>query len=197
MYVTRREVRVVGGRERDFRRMNEAMQTGMKDAGGFRWAMLLRSIGYPSKLASLAMWDDYAAAQAWSNSDASAAVFAGHPVQGMVSPLGPAHGYEVATARGAMSPASYAAIVDWEVEASQAAAFTQRWNAQYHAVEEKLGSRLLRHAGQPTLFAGLHVAIDEAALKTELLWQAIGVSEDETIAPAAMDRFEVLLQTLP
>jgi heme-degrading monooxygenase HmoA len=195
MYIERREVRVVGGRMKDFLAFNEALHAGMKPMPGFRWAMLLRSMGYPGKMATIDMWQTREQARAWAESEAQQAAFAAHPLQGMVSPVGMAHGYDVVTARGSMTPAAVAAVVDWEIDVAGAKPFTDRWNAAYHAIEERLGSRLLRHLSQPTLFASVHVAQAEAALTPEELAGEIPAGESLIARPSALDRYDVVLLT--
>jgi len=197
MYVSRCEVTVVGGREHDFVAVNEAMHAGMRTMAGFRWAMFLRSIGYPGKLASVAMWQTREQAHAWSDSDPAAAIHAAHPAQDMVSPLAPAQEYDVTTARGSMTPAAFVAIVDWEVDLKSGSEFVNRWNAAFHAIEDRLGSRLLQDLGQHTFYAGLHVASIEAHLKPEILAAEIKDSGGRRLQPAVIDRFEVVLLTEP
>jgi heme-degrading monooxygenase HmoA len=195
MYIERREVRVVGGRMKDFLAFNEALHAGMKTMPGFRWAMLLRSMGYPGKMATIDMWQTREQARDWAESEAQQAVFAAHPLQGMVSPISMAHGYDVVTARGPMTPAAVVAVVDWEIDVAAAKPFTDRWNAAYHAIEDKLGSRLLRHLSQPTALAGVHVAQAEADLAPEALAGEISAGESFVARPSAIDRFDVVLLT--
>jgi hypothetical protein len=123
---------------------------------GFRWAMVLRSLADPSRLAAVAMWQQL--------DQAGDAEF---PVQ---------H-YDVATARGAMTPASVAAIVDWRVEADSAPGFVNSWNASYHAIEDSIGSRLLLDLDDSAHYAGLHVATSEASLTEAILERANGRQE--------------------
>ena len=63
-----------------------------------------------------------------------------------------------------MTPATVAAIVDWEVDVERVKAFTERWNAAYHHIEDRISSRLGRHFSEPSAFAGVHVAQSAAAL---------------------------------
>ena len=197
MYVSRSEVTVAGGREREFIAVNEAMHAEMRTMAGLRWAMLLRSIGHPGKLASVAMWLTREQAQAWRDSDSAAATYDANQVQDMVSPLAPAPEYDVATARGSMTPAAFAAIVDWKVDLASGPEFVNRWNAAFHAIEDRLGSRLLQDLSQPTHYAGLHVASHEADLVPETLAAEIEDAGGHRLQPAAIDRFEVVLLTEP
>ena len=135
MYVSRSEITVVA-EQRDFIAANEAMHAAMRNMAGFRWAMLLRSLDNPEKLASVAMWLTRDQAEAWAESDS-----------GMLH-------YDVATARGAMTPAAFAAIVDWQVDQAAGPDFVNRWNAAFHAIEDRLGSRLLQDLGQPESLRG-------------------------------------------
>jgi heme-degrading monooxygenase HmoA len=195
MYVARREVRVVGGKAREFRAFNETLHAGMKDMPGFRWAMLLRSMGYLGKMATVDMWQTYEQATAWAEGDTLLQAFTTQPVQGMVAPIGMAQGYDVATARGSMTPAAVAAIVEWEVDVEHAKAFMDRWNAAYHHIEDRIGSRLLRHLGEPTHFAGYHVAQSAAMLAPDVLGAELRLAENLAVRPATVDRYDVVMLT--
>jgi heme-degrading monooxygenase HmoA len=195
MYIARREVRVVGGKAREFLAFNEALHAGMKVMPGFRWGMLLRSMGYPGKMATIDMWQTRQQAQDWSDSEAQLAAFTAHPIQGIVAPIGMAHGYDVVTARGSMTPAPVAAIVEWEVDSEHAKAFVDRWNAAYHQIEDRIGSRLGRHLSDPTAFTGIHVAQSEAALAQDVLGSELRLAENLAVRPASVDRYDVVMLT--
>jgi heme-degrading monooxygenase HmoA len=137
---------------------------------GFRWAMVLRSAEDTSRLAAVAMW--------LNREDAGNAGF-------------PAQHYDVATARGAMTPASVAAIVDWRVEPDSAPGFVSRWNAAYHAIEDTIGSRLLQDLDDPAHYAGLHVATSEGNLSDAILQRA-NAEAGSGVQPDRVERFEVL-----
>jgi heme-degrading monooxygenase HmoA len=197
MYVSRCEVTIDAGRERDFIAEDEAMHAGMRTMAGFRWAMLLRSIDNPGKLASVAMWLTREQAQAWRDSEAAAAVHNARKAQDRASPQARAQEYDVATARGSMTPAAFAAIVDWQVDLAISSDFVNRWNAAFHAIEDRLGSRLLQDLGQPTLYAGMHVASNQAHLTPEILAAEIADGGGLRFQPTVLDRFEVVLLTEP
>ena len=79
MYIARREVRVAGRQGvRQFRAFSEALHAGMKTMPGFRWGMLLRSMGYPGKMAAVEMWQTREQATAWADAETYLAVFAEH-----------------------------------------------------------------------------------------------------------------------
>jgi len=195
MYIARREVRVAGGKAPEFRAFSEALHAGMKAMPGFRWGMLLRSMGYPGKMATLEMWQTREQAHAWADSETYLAVFAAHPILGVISPLGLAHGYDVTTARGSMTPAPVAAVVEWEVDVEHVKAFTERWNAAYHHIEDRISSRLGRHLSEPGGFAGVHVAQSEAALMQDTLGAELRLGESLAVRPSAIDRYDVVLLT--
>ena len=193
MYIARREVRVVGGKAREFMAFNEALHAGMTAMPGFRWGMLLHSMGYPGKMATIDMWQTRQQAQAWSESETQLAAFTANPIQGIVVPIGMAHGYDVVTARGSMTPAPVAAIVEWEVDVEHTKAFVDRWNAAYHHIEDRIGSRLGRHLSDPTSFAGVHVAQSEAALALDVLGGELRLAENLAVRPASVDRYDVVM----
>jgi heme-degrading monooxygenase HmoA len=195
MYIARREVRVVGGKAREFVAFNEALHAGMKTMTGFRWGMLLRSMGYPGKMATIDMWQNRQHAQGWSDSEAQIAAFTANPIQGIVTPISMAHGYDVVTARGSMTPAPVAAIVEWGVDVEHAKTFVDRWNAAYHHIEDRIGSRLGRHLSDPTSFAAVHVAQSEAALALDVLGAELRLTENLAVRPASVDRYDVVMLT--
>ena len=195
MYIARRELRVAGGKTAEFLTLNEALHTRMKAMPGFRWAMLLRSMGYPGKMASIDMWQTRQQAQDWSDSEVLSATFTAHPTQGIAAPIGIAHGYDVVTARGSMTPAPVAAIVEWEVDVEYGKAFVDRWNAAYHHIEDRVGSRLGRHPSHPMSFAGFHVALSEGALALDVLGGELRLAENLAVRPASVDRYDVVMLT--
>src|SRR5688572_2139267 len=165
MYIAHREFRVTDGDDREFLALHEALHVGMKTMPGFRWAMLLRSMDDAAKVAAVEMWLTPEAAAAWTASESHGQTFAAHPVQS----TGDEQAYDVTTARGAMTPATTAAIVEWEIDDANAKTFTDRWNAAYHHVEDRTSSRLGRHLSQPARFAGFHVAQTAGILTPEVL----------------------------
>ena len=104
-------------------------------------------------------------------------------------------GYNVFTARGSMTPATFAAFVTWQVDVASSAGFVNRWNAFFHAIEDKLSSRLLQQLHQPVFFAGMHVVRNEEQLTAEVLAAEMKVADDLVLRPIAIDRFEVVLLT--
>jgi hypothetical protein len=150
----------------------------MRTMPGFRWAMLLDSLETPGSLAAVSMW--------LSPQQASG--------QEGVS-LGEGEetaGYDVTTARGSMTPASHMAVVEWEVGDGDLARFTNRWNAVYHRIEDRIGSRLLKDLATPGRFAGLHAVTDEANLNPEALGAPITEADGLSISPVAVRRYEVV-----
>jgi heme-degrading monooxygenase HmoA len=157
-------------KQSEFLAQIEAAHSGLKDQRGFRWAMVLRSRSDPSRLAAVAMW--------LSLEDAGDADF---PVQR----------YEVATARGSMTPAAAAALVDWRIESGVAPAFVNRWNAAYHAIEDRLGNRLLQDLDDSPHYVGLHVVTSAEDLTEGVLARATGEAAPE-MAPSRVELFEVV-----
>lgn len=158
----------------------EAAHASRRDADGFRWSMLLRSMDNASDFASVSMWLTAEHEQAWREANAAPA---------------PMHGYDVTTARGAMTPATAAAIVDWQVVAADAARFTARWNAAYHAIEDVFGSRLLQNLESASNYAGLHVVTDAARLDPKVLTAELTDADGLSVTPLAVQRFDVVLLT--
>jgi hypothetical protein len=148
----------------------------MRGKRRFRWAMLLRRLDDAERLTTVMMWLS--------------------PEQAAAVPLmGGSRGYDVATARGSMTPATHVALVDWQVEEADATRFTNRWNAVYHAIEDRIGSRLLHDLDAPSMYAGLHAVTDEANLNPEALAAAVTDAEGLSVSPAAVHRYEVLRLT--
>jgi heme-degrading monooxygenase HmoA len=146
------------------------VHASLRTKPGFRWAMVLRSLENASRMAAVAMWQQL-----------EAAGDAGFPVQR----------YDVATARGLMTPAAVVALVDWRVEADAAPPFVSRWNAAYHAIEDAVGSRLLQDLDDPGHYAGLHVATSDANL-TEAVLQRANAEAGNGVVPEGIERFAVL-----
>lgn len=180
MYISRSEIKLQGDSEPDLIARVEAAYASRLAAGGFRWAMLLRSVDDAAKFASVSMWLSPEHAQAWRDANDAPA---------------PAHGYDVATARGSMTPAAAVAIVDWQVDASDAARFVNRWNAVYHAIEDMIGSRLLQDLEQPASYAGLHAVTDPARLTPQILGAGLTDNDGLAIEPLAFERYDVVLLT--
>ena len=191
MYIAQREFKVTGGDEPGYIAASEVLHAGMKSMPGFRWAMLLRSMDDPGKMAAVEMWQTPEAAAAWTASESHGHAVAAHPVQAS----GNERGYDVTTARGAMTPATVAAIVGWEIDDANAKAFTDRWNATYHHIEDRVSSRLLRGLTQPRRFAGFHVAQTADALTPEVLGAELTEGETFAARPTAVDRYDVVLLT--
>ncbi len=148
---------------------------------GFRWAMLLSSMEAPGRVAAVSMW---LSPQQASSQDGNT-----------LGATEETRGYDVATARGSMTPASHIALVDWVVADDLASRFTNRWNAAYHAIEDRIGSRLLKDLDAPGTYAGLHAVTDEANLNPEALAAAVTDAEGLSVSPTAIHRYEVLLLT--
>jgi heme-degrading monooxygenase HmoA len=157
----------------------ERVHEFMRTMPGFRWAMLLHSLEAPDRFASVSMWltPDQASSQ-----------------DGAV--LGERRetaGYDVVTARGAMTPATHLAVVEWQVGDQVASRFANRWNAVYHAIEDRIGSRLLRDLQAPGRTAGLHAVTEEGNLDPKTLGAPLEADEGLVIGPASVQRYEVLL----
>jgi heme-degrading monooxygenase HmoA len=180
MYISRSIITLQDESERELIEKVDEVHASRQTADGFRWSMLLRSAEDPSSFVSVSMWLTAENEEAWREANGA--------------PL-PPHRYDVATARGSMTPASSVAIVDWQVEPDLAARFAARWNAAYHAIEDKIGSRLLQDLGSETTYAGLHVATDPAALDPKVL--SAGLTDDEglEVTPLAVEFFDVVLLT--
>src|SRR5688500_16861133 len=165
MYIAHSEFKVTDGDDRGYIAHHEALHARMRTMPGFRWAMLLRSMDDPGMMAAVEMWQTPEAAAAWKAGESHGQAGAAHPGQA----TGNEQGYDVTTARGSMTPATVAAIVEWEIDDASAKAFTDRWNAAYHHIEDRVSSRLGRHLSRPARFAGFHVAQTADALTPEVL----------------------------
>lgn len=114
MFISIREVEMGLEGETALLTEQQAVHAGLRGRTGFRWAMLLRSLERPNGLLSVAMWQ--------TPSHAADAEAPGEP---------PANGYDVVTARGAMTPAAFALLTRWQIEATQASGFVNAWNAAF------------------------------------------------------------------
>jgi heme-degrading monooxygenase HmoA len=180
MYISRSAITLQDQTERDLLAKVEASHASRRTADGFRWAMLLRSMDDASSFVSVSMWLTPEHAKAWRDATESPA---------------PQHGYDVATARGSMTPAAAAAIVDWKVDTQVAPRFASRWNAAYHAIEDVFGSRLLQNLDEPAAYVGLHVVTDPARLDLATLNAELTDTDGLMLRPVAVDRYEVVLLT--
>ena len=180
MYISRSIISLQGDTESDLVAKVEAAHASRREADGFRWSMLLRSMDNASEFASVSMWLTPEHEQAWREAnDAPAAM----------------HGYDVTTARGAMTPAAAAAMADWQADAAEAAHFAARWNAAYHAIEDVFGSRLLQDLESPLHYTGLHVVTDAARLDPKVLSAEMSDVDGLAITPLAVQRYDVVLLT--
>jgi len=191
MYIAHRNLKVTDGNTSGSLALSEALHAGMKSVPGFRWAMLLRSVDDPAKMAGVEMWQTPEAATAWAESEGRSQAVAAHPGQ----ETGDEQGYDVTTPRGSMTPATVAAIVQWEIDDASTKPFTDRWNAAYHHIEDRISSRLARHLRKPTRFAGFHVAQSAAALTPEVLGAELREGETFAARPTTVDRYDVVLLT--
>ena len=179
MYIKRSEATVAAGSLDELKENEARVHEFLRTMPGFRWAMLLQSLEQPGRIAAISMW--------LSPEQAS-------PQDG--NTLGESEetrGYDVTTARGSMTPASHVALVDWEVSPEFTDRFANRWNAAYHAIEDRIGSRLLRDLESPGLYAGLHAVTDDANLNPEALGGELKDSEGLSLKPGAIHRYEVVL----
>jgi hypothetical protein len=158
----------------------EAAHASRKGAEGFRWTMLLRPLDGEGECVSLAMWLRPEHDQAWREVN---------------EVPGPMRGYDVTTARGAMTPAAAVALVEWRLGETEAASFANAWNAYYHAIEDVFGSRLLQDLADPSAYTGLHVVTNAERLDTAVLAAELSLSAGLSLAPSSVQRFEVLLLT--
>jgi heme-degrading monooxygenase HmoA len=171
MYVVRHHLSIGAEQQPGLLAEVETAHAGLESAPGFRWAMVLRSVDEPVRMAAVAMW--------LNRDDAGKVDFA-------------VTHYDVATARGTMTPASFAALVDWRVEAGAAPGFVNRWNNAYHAIEDSMGSRLLQNMDDPAHYTGYHVATRDSALRPEILGAAIRDDAGGELRPESVERFEVV-----
>ena len=158
------------GRQAAFLEGIAAAHKGLEQQPGFRWAMVMRPQENPSRLAAAAMW---------------------LTLEQAGEPEFPARRYDVATARGSMTPAAAAALVEWQPDEQATPDFVNRWNAAYHAIEDAIGSRLLRDLDGSGRFTALHVAANAAALTPATLGTANSDAGGDT-RPSNVELFEVL-----
>lgn len=180
MYISRSIITLQGEAESDLVTKVEAAHASRRNADGFRWSMLLRSMDNAVEFASVSMWLTSEHEQAWREANDAPP---------------PMHGYDVTTARGAMTPAAAAAMVDWQVDAAEAAPFALRWNAAYHAIEDIFGSRLLQDIESPASYTGLHAVTDAARLDPKVLSSELSDADGLAITPLAVQRYDVVLLT--
>ena len=159
----------------------ERVHEFLRTMPGFRWAMLLRGSESPDALAAVSMWltPEQASAQE------SVSLGAKEHLRG----------FDVTTARGSMTPAARVAVVEWQVPEEDAARFTNRWNAVYHAIEDRIGSRLLRNLGLPDAYAGLHAVTEAANLDAAILGGAVSDADGLSVTPASVRTYDVVLLT--
>ena len=181
MYISRTEFQTEGGKVAELLTDHETLQTNLKGLPGFRWAMLLRSVDDANKMASVEMWLNEEQAPA--------------PGESSAATTSQTYGYDVTTARGSMTPASFAAIVEWQIPEQDVKAFTDRWNAAYHHVEDRISSRLLRDLRQPSQFVGFHVAQSGDVLTPEVLSAELREGEKFSVRPIAVWHYSVGLLT--
>jgi len=155
----------------------ERVHEFVRQMPGFRWAMYLHSLDEPDRFASVSMWltPEQASSQ----------------IGAVLGDAAQTRGYDVVTARGAMTPASHLALVEWRVGEADAAAFANRWNAVFHAIEDRIGSRLLRDLEAPGSLAGLHAVTAEGNLDAKTLGANIEDGELR-VSPLSVHRYEVL-----
>ena len=180
MYVSRSLITLKDETEPEFIAKVAEAHASRCSVEGFRWAMLLRSMDDASTFTSVSMWLTPEHDAAWRAANDTPA---------------PMHGYDVATARGAMTPAAAAAIVEWRVDPADAERFSARWNAAYHAIEDVFGSRLLQDLQTPSAYAGLHVVTDTSRLDPKVLGAALTDGEGLSVEPFTIERYEVVLLT--
>jgi hypothetical protein len=181
MYISISEADVSTGAQDEARAGVARVHEFMRTMPGFRWAMYLHSLEAPDRFAVVSMW---LSPEQASGQDAA-----------LLGETRESGGYDVVTARGAMTPASHVAVVEWRVGENVAARFANRWNAAYHAIEDRIGSRLLRDLQAPARYAGLHAVEDEGNLDARTLGAALEEGESPAIGPVAVQRFEVLVLT--
>jgi heme-degrading monooxygenase HmoA len=180
MYISISSMTLGGDSEGDLVSKSETAYASRRNADGFRWSMLLRAQDDANSFTSVSMWLTPEAEQAWRETNDAPA---------------PTHGYDVVTARGSMTPASAVALVDWQIDAALAGRFSAGWNAAYHAIEDAFGSRLLQDLTSPETYVGLHVVTDPAKLDPQVLGAELTDPEGLSLAPLAVQRFDVVLLT--
>jgi heme-degrading monooxygenase HmoA len=179
MYISRTEARVPAEQQDALKqRLTERSET-LRALPGFRWAMLLREIGNNAGLVAISMWQTPAQAAARQGN-----VLADDETR---------RGYDVTTARGSMTPATNVVIVDWQVDDDVAARFTNRWNAFYHAIEDRIGSRLMKDLERPGNQTGVHVMTDASHLNPEMFGTELNDPDGLSMRPAAVRCYDVVL----
>ena len=178
MYISRSLISAQPESDAELLAKVEAAFASRQAADGFRWAMLLRSSSGAPTYVSISMWLTPEHAQRWRQANDAPP---------------PAHGYDVTTARGSMTPATAVAVVDWQVDGGLVARFTNRWNATYHAIEDRIGSRLAQDLTDATAFTAVHVVTDAAQLKPDVLKAQLTDDEGLALSPAIVETYEVVL----
>ncbi len=192
MYIAIREITVDAGKASDLTAAAQSAHALTRGVEGFRWAMLLRASEDATKFAAVSMWLTAEAATDWAIGTIGAAYDSAITEVASDASL---REFDVATARGSMTPAEYAVVIDWEVPPEAVAAFTNRWNALYHAVEDAIGSRLLRDLEQANRYVGLHVVTKQDVLKSDTFVADVAIGEGATLKPASVARYAVVLLT--
>ena len=190
MYIAIRQITVDAGKTSDLSAAAETALSLTRGVQGFRWSMLLRSVDDATRFAAVSMWLTPEAATDWAIGTIGAAYDSTITAVASDSSLCE---FDVATARGSMTPAEYAVVVEWEVPPESVAVFSNRWNALYHAVEDAIGSRLLRDLEQANRYVGLHVVQKQDVLKSDAFVTAIEVGEDAMLKPESIARYSVVL----
>ena len=190
MYIAIRQIKVEAHKASDLTAAAQSAHELTRGVDGFRWAMLLRSVDDATRFAAVSMWLTQDAATDWGLGTIGAAYDSAITELASDSPL---RGYDVATARGAMTPAQYVVTVEWEVPPAAAAAFANRWNAMYHAVEDAIGSRLLRDLGQETHYVGMHSVMKQEVLKADTFVAEVDAGEGAALKPGSIARYSVVL----
>lgn len=177
MYISITRASVSSGLE-EARRNVARVHEFMAAMPGFRWAMVLRSLEAPGQLAAVSMW----LTQEQASDQEGAAL----------GTAAESRGFDVSTARGSMTPASHVALVEWQVADEEASRFATRWNAVYHAIEDRIGSRLLRDLAAAGRYVGLHAVTGEAKLDRGVLTAPVSDTEGLSVTPQAVHAYEVL-----
>ncbi|HEX5368833.1 MAG TPA: antibiotic biosynthesis monooxygenase [Dehalococcoidia bacterium] len=190
MYIAIRKITVDANKTSDLTAAAESAHALTSGVEGFRWAMLLRSSDDATRFATVSMWLTTEAATSWAIGAIGAAFDSTLTAVGSDSSF---REFDVAMARGSMTPATYAVMVEWDVPSEDAAAFANRWNAVYHAVEDAIGSRLLRDLEQANRYVGFHVVTKQEALKSDAFVADIDAGEGVALKPVSMARYSVVL----
>ena len=156
----------------------QASHAGLRSAAGFRWAMLLRSSADATRYVALEMWLSRQQANAATPETSSA----------------DEQSYEVATARGSMTPCKFAAFARWSIDEADKVAFVNQWNSEFHHLEDRMGSRLLQDLGASSQLSGLHVS-NGSALDPKELAMDFKDATGLTVRPQTVELLEVVALT--